>query len=404
MESFNLRYYPIYRSLVSMMAWLPVFFLYFNSHLEIKDVIVLESIYYVSVVVLEVPSGYFSDYFGRRLTLILSTLFFAIAYAIFGFVDPDFGLFVIAQLFLAGGMSFMSGTNTSFYYESLQAEGLDSTFADREAHVQSLQQYAGGVAVLLGGILGAWHLNLGYVVSLICVLPALVICLKFKEPGPEVDHLESAEKDVINVVRYLKFPELRWIFIFSIILFILTHIPYEFYQPYLELLDLKQFSLNTAIVSGVLFASGRFLGAMTAARSARWVRLYGLKRICLIALGLQLSLITVLGLFLHPVIAGLLLIRGISMALTTAPLNAEIAPRIAKSRRASYFSMQSLAGRLAYASCLYLLSIPVVDGVLNDWPTVSMIFLASAGLGLILSFFLLFVKSGNLFVKNATNS
>ena len=404
MDNFNIRYYPVYRSLVSMMAWLPVFFLYFNAHLDIKDVIVLESIYYISVVILEVPSGYFSDYFGRRITLILSSLFFAIAYAIFGFAEPEFGLFVAAQLFLAGGMSFMSGTNTSFYFESLQEQGLEATFADREARVQSLQQYAGGIAVLAGGVLGAWQLNLGYIVSLVCVIPALVICLKFHEPDLETEHLDSAEKGVINVVRYLRFPELRWIFVFSIILFILTHIPYEFYQPYLDLLDLEAMSLNTAITSGVLFAAARFLGAMTAARSARWVRKFGLRRMCYIALALQLSLIAALGLLLHPLIACLLLLRGISMALTTAPLNAEIAPRISKSQRASYFSMQSLAGRLAYASSLYLLSIPVGEGVLNDWPTISMIFIVSTVAGLILSFFLLFVKSGTLFKPGVTNS
>ena len=387
-----------------MMAWLPVFFLYFNAHLDIKDVIVLESIYYISVVILEVPSGYFSDYFGRKITLVLSSLFFGIAYAIFGLADPQFSLFVIAQLFLAGGMSFMSGTTTSFHYEALQEKGLESTFADREASVQSLEQYAGGFAVLAGGVLGAWHLNLGYIVSLVCIIPALIICILFTEPKTNAEHHDAVEKGVLNVISYLKFPELRWIFLFSIVLFILTHIPYEFYQPYLDLLDLEALSMNTAITSGVLFAFARFVGAATAARSTRWVRKYGLKRMCYISLVIQIGLIALLGFVLHPVVAALLLLRGISMALTRAPLNAEIAPRIAKSQRASYFSMQSLAGRLAYASSLFFLSIPVGDGILNDWPTISMIFLASAAVGLILSLGLLFVKSGSLFESRLTSS
>jgi MFS family permease len=32
----------------------------------------LEAIYYIAVVILEVPSGYFSDRFGRRQTLLIA--------------------------------------------------------------------------------------------------------------------------------------------------------------------------------------------------------------------------------------------------------------------------------------------------------------------------------------------
>ena len=155
-----------------MMAWLPIFFLYFNIGLDIKDVILLESIYYFSVFLLEVPSGYFSDILGRKTTLIISSIAFSCSYIMFGFIEPDFFLFAIAQILLAVGFSFMSGTNTAFYYESLAAQGMENQFPEREAKVQSYLRYSGAVAALLGGIVGSIQLRYGYVISLIFMVPA----------------------------------------------------------------------------------------------------------------------------------------------------------------------------------------------------------------------------------------
>ncbi|MBT8189946.1 MAG: MFS transporter [Bacteroidia bacterium] len=404
-ESFNTKFYPVYRSLVSMMAWLPVFFLYFNDHLEIKDVILLESIYYISVVILEVPSGMFSDYAGRKITLILSSLSFLVSYSIFGFISPDFNSLIVAQLFLAGGISFMSGTNTSFYFESLQEQGLESEYPQREARVQSLLQYTGAFAVLLGGFAGAIDLKITYIASFIFMVPAFILCLLFTEPKEEITiQHKSGESQFIKVLSYFKVPELRWIFVFSVGVYILAHIPYEFYQPYLNLLELEQFAMNTAIVSGILFAITRVFGAYAAGKSIKWTNKYGLKQVCAASVFIQLSIIVLLSLALHPGFIILLMLRSFSMSLTVAPLNAEIAPRVRKDHRASYFSLQSLASRLAFSICLVLLSLPVANEVINDWPTLSMIFRYAGIGGLIVILPLLYVNSGSLFQRKITNS
>ena len=45
--------------------WYPIFFLYFLARLPLVQVLQLEAIYYAGVVLLEVPSGWFSDRIGR---------------------------------------------------------------------------------------------------------------------------------------------------------------------------------------------------------------------------------------------------------------------------------------------------------------------------------------------------
>jgi len=402
METFNTRYYPWYKAFVSMMAWLPIFFLYFNEGLTFREVILLESIYYISVVILEVPSGYFSDRIGRKKTLVISSLAFAASYLAFGFWRPDFVLFAIAQILLATGFSFMSGTDTAFHYESLVDKGMEREFPDREAKVQSWSSYAGGLAALLGGFLGSVQLSYGYIVSFVFMLPALFITARFSEPTNNSEASAALPLTQLKEIgRYYKSKELVWLFLFSVVLYALIHVPYEFYQPYLSLLEQNDFNipLDAALYSGVLFAGTRFLGGAVAGQSIFLANKLGLKKLCLLALALQLGIIGILGTLLHPLLILLILLRSVSRSITTAPVNAEIAPRLAQQHRATYFSLQSLVSRLSFSVTLIILSFSIDYQVINEWATLATIFRMSVVGGLIISIPLLFMKSGVLFKK-----
>jgi len=402
METFNTRYYPWYKAFVSMMAWLPIFFLYFNEGLTFREVILLESIYYISVVILEVPSGYFSDRIGRKKTLVISSLAFAASYLAFGFWRPDFVLFAIAQILLATGFSFMSGTDTAFHYESLVDKGMEREFPDREAKVQSWSSYAGGLAALLGGLLGSVQLSYGYIVSFVFMLPALFISARFSEPTNNSEASAALPLTQLKEIgRYYKSKELVWLFLFSVVLYALIHVPYEFYQPYLSLLEQNDFNipLDAALYSGVLFAGTRFLGGAVAGQSIFLANKLGLKKLCLLALALQLGIIGILGTLLHPLLILLILLRSVSRSITTAPVNAEIAPRLAQQHRATYFSLQSLVSRLSFSVTLIILSFSIDYQVINEWATLATIFRMSVVGGLIISIPLLFMKSGVLFKK-----
>ena len=384
-----------------MMAWLPIFFLFYNESLGIKDIILLESVYYFSVVILEVPSGYFSDKWGRRITLIMSSVAFVTAYSIFGFVTASFGTFALAQILFACGYSFMSGTDTSFYYESLEADGLEKEFPEREAKAQSWASYAGAIAALVGGFLGCIQLRYGYLASLIFMIPALAITLRFKETKTEDEKYTSLLSQTKAIWAYVKMPELRWLFVYSIIIYVLIHVPYEFYQSYLSLLEEGGFSLpfEAAMYSGILFAGTRFFGAIAAGQSIRLAKLFGLRNLCYLSIFMQLVIIGILGFLLQAWVILIIFLRSVSMSMTSAPVNAEIAPRIDKRQRATYFSFQSLVSRLSFSITLILLSIPIAETIVNDWPTLSSIFKYSLYGGLLITVPLIVLKSGRLFAK-----
>ena len=162
-------------------------------------------------------------------------------------------------------------------------------------------------------------------------------------------------------LRFLRRPPLLWLVSFSIVMIVLNHVPYEFYQPYIELqgVALGLPAASTPAISGTVTAIAMLFASVTAAKSV-WVRKrLGLARTLLLAVALQTVVILTMGSILHPIVLGLILLRTCPRALMTAPLNAAIAPQVPQRQRATFFSLQSLAGRLSFSGLLVLLSFVV---------------------------------------------
>ncbi len=379
----NVRLYPWYAALLNAFFWMPVFFLYFSERLALEDVLRLEAIYYVGVVLLEVPSGHFSDTIGRRPTLMVSAAAFAAAYGLF-VVGTTFAVLAAAQLCLAVGISFNSGTDTSFHFDSLDAVGRAADFAGREALVARNAFLAGALAAIVGGAVGAIDLRLAYACSLGAALAMFVLVVRFAEPTARTSAAARFGRhigaDLRACLAHLRSPALRWLFAFAVLMTVLNHIPYEFYQPYLGLLgaEMGVSARGTPISAGVHLALTMLLGSWIASRSIRVRDRIGTGLTLLAAALIQGLVIAVMSLVLHPLIALLLLARGMPRALMMAPLNAAVTPQVAEHSRATYLSIQSLAGRLAYAGVLALLSLLPEGGAGVRWPELSSMLRAGA--------------------------
>ena len=365
------------------MAWLPIFFLFFSAHLSIDQVLILESIYYLSVVVLEVPSGYFSDSIGRKTTLLISSLGFCLAYILFAF-GSTFVVLTAAQFLLACGMAFRSGTSTVFHYESLKALGKAEEYGDREAQVYKRSFLFSGIAILAGGALGIFNLRFGYVLSLITAAAGLFFVFRFQNPTSNEKSF-TLLKQLKACLSYLKNRQLRWLFVYGLCLFILMHVPYEFYQPYLKILETKTVSipLNAALLSGIIYALTRVIASWFAGKSVRFAERFGLIAMLSTAFIWEVLVIGIMGSVLHYGIIAIILMRSVPMALTKAPINATVTPQIQAGQRATYLSIQSLTNRMGFAFTLLLISLGIAGDQAADWPTLKYALRISAGLGLL---------------------
>ncbi len=347
----NLRLYPHYQAARSLAFWLPVFFLYFSERLPASQVLALEAIYYAGVVVLEVPSGYLSDRLGRRPTLIAAAAAWTAGCLTLG-LAPSFPVFVVGQLLLAAGMAFNSGTDGALLYDSLLACDRGDELAAHEGRAQARGLLAMGASALIGGWVASVDLRLGHLLSAGGAALALALALALREP-PATQRAEAPLRQLRAVVSAMRQPALGWVFAFAVAMTVFNHVPYELAQPYLALvLDEPSGRGNTPIVSGVVMAVMLTIAAGASRLSASAAARVGVGPLLLGAMLGQGLVIGAMALWLHPVVLAVLLLRSIPGALAAPVQLSVILPRVPGRLRATYLSVQSLVGRLAFSGAL----------------------------------------------------
>jgi MFS family permease len=382
----NIRLYPWFRAASDGHAWITVFFLYMSQSLPLDQVIELSAVYYFSVFVLEVPSGYFSDRIGRRTTLLLAAGSLAVSYCCF-IIGAGFWWFAAGQFLLAAGIAMQSGTDTAFLYDSLKTLGREAEYAQREASAEQWGSIMLAIATLSGGVLGLIDLRLAYVFSLFSAITMGALAWRFTEPVHAPDSVslpQSFGRVVLSCVARLRDPVLGWIFAIVVVLYAMAHIVYEFYQPYISLLQLPLFeaSAYAPLISGVIISISMFGGALGARASIAWQGRLGLVALLAVAMLIQLGIVAAMAVAISPLVLMLVSARNFPMSLVVAPVRSAIAPRISREQRATYLSLQGLAERLFFAVLLLGLVTGIEQGVPVDTPTLLGILTSTLWIGI----------------------
>jgi MFS family permease len=367
-----------------MHAWIPVFFLYFSQYLALEEVIQLSAVYYISVFLLEVPSGYFSDHVGRKPTLLISAVCLIFAHCCFIF-GASFEIFALGQFLLAGGIAFQSGTDTAFHYDSLKLNDQESEFEWREARAEKFGLLSLAFSCLLGGALGAIDLKFAYFISLSGALLSIVLISGFTEPTRVSTQIFSFSQTFRLCVSRLGHPVLAWIFAGMVVMYTLEHIPFEFYQPYIQLLDSNIVNLSSgspSMISGIVIAISMFGGAIGTVFSIKLKTIFGLPGLFLLAAICQLTIIGSMSLWLHSSILFVVFLRNFPMAFLHAPVQAAIAPLVNSQLRATYLSIQGLSQRLLMAFMLFGLSRSIPSDTDLVWSALSSLFTTALLIGI----------------------
>lgn len=382
----NIRSFPRYKAVTSVLPFMPVFFLFFIERVSLGDAVLLGSAYYFSVFLLEVPSGYCSDRFGRRPTLILASIMWFLAFSTYILAD-SFAVLFIAQVLWAAGIAFQSGSDSALLYDSLRALDRQDEYTRCETIAQKWSMTALACSCIVGGALGMIDLRLPYLIALIAAIVAIVQCFQFVEPPLEGNARAAGfVTQMRQTMGYFLHPLLGWVLGFFIVGFSLEHIPYEFYQPYVKLLGQSAAidwlaSESAPLVSGVVISISMFGGAFGAVVSQRLIDRVGLRVLLLASIGVQLLIVAGMSLVLHPIVLVLVMFRNFSMSMARGPMLGAIAPHVSSAQRATFLSVLSLFGRAAFGITLLALSVLVVGGDKLNWTALSRLLALSALVG-----------------------
>lgn len=350
------RLYPFYVFFQKASYWGPIFFLYFSSVLTLSNVLLLEAIYYISVVLLEIPTGYLSDRIGPRRVLIASSVAQMAACA--AFVSTGlFPILVCGQVLLALGMALGSGSDTTYHYGVLKASDRGQEYGMREARSARALLLSQAISALLGGAAAVLDLRLAYLLTLVSSAVAAGIALQFAEIRPNGLEREDLTYQIRSCLQDAAHPRLAWLLGYFIYITVINHIPHEFYQPFLSsLIHETQVGLAPPAVTGLHTAVTLGIATVAATYSIRIRDRLGTSLTLLLAGLLQTAIIAAMALARSPAIAILIILRSVPRGLMQAPLNAEVVPLLGENRRATYLSIQSLLGRLAFGTILFVFS------------------------------------------------
>lgn len=138
LASRNLRLFVAFRATTRALLFAPYiqFFVVETRGLSDAQYGALQGIYYLVVVLTEVPSGVVADRFGRKAVLLAGALAAATGCFLFA-VARDFTLFVVAEVAFGLSTALVSGADSALLYDSLAADGRQHEYARAEGAAQS---------------------------------------------------------------------------------------------------------------------------------------------------------------------------------------------------------------------------------------------------------------------------
>lgn len=343
---------PWFQFFNALLFWQAVWFLYFQAELSGAEAIVLYSVYDISTTVLELPSGYFSDRIGRRATLLLSALCYllgCLALAIGG----SFGVFALGQALIGGGAAFKSGTDTSLLYEALEAAGRAEEVEHQELRAWRFSLAGFALSAVIGGAMSFYSTTLPFYATAISFAIALALVCAMAEPARSPQSGDTLRGQLGALKAALLNPVLAWLFVLTVLMYTYSHLPFVFGQPFiLTALEGMGLAAEAPLISGAVTSAMMLLSVAASLMAGRLREMLGLPALLLCAFGLQIALVGALAASTSALVIGVLLLRIVPNSLAYPFILARIQPLLESGTRATYLSIQSLGGKVFFATTL----------------------------------------------------
>jgi MFS family permease len=369
------------RSFMLVMPIITVFFL--SNGMNVGDIFILQVIFSVVMVVFEVPSGYLSDVWGRKRTLLAGFAMLFAGYTTYSFAY-SYGVIIIAEILLGVGVSFISGTDSALLYDTLLELGNGEQSIHIEGRQLSFGHYSEAVAAVLGGVLAAYDIRYPFYGEAIVMCIGLIATMYLIEPKRKQSAdisdtsinsiISQSWKAILATARFAlwQHPRLRWLLLFSGITGSATLVMVWFVQPYMlhVRIPLGWFGVIWTVLNLLV---GVF--AANAHRIESHLGMRGMLIVLCLAMPIEyLVLGTFLSIWVFPALLISFFVRGVNNPIFNSYINREVSSR----ERATVLSLRQLVTRFVF--CIVA---PII-GWVNDNQSMRSAFIVCAVLFLAL--------------------
>ncbi len=355
----NIKLLEAYTICTNMGFVIPVILPYYRDQmgLDFKDFLLGEACFAAVVVLLEVPTGWISDVWKRKNTLMLGAFFDLLGYMCLLIGDNLFWA-ILGQSIIGVGISLISGTNSAMLYDSLLSEGREAEYRRLEGRRGSFGFYSVAFASIIGGLLYPIDHQLPLILSMAAIAMAMVMAFTMDEP---TRHKRRPEKhplaDMAETARYALrgHADVGLIILFAAAMFCSTKLIMWSQQPYYMAMGLHESLYGLLMAAGFLMAGASSqLGHKLDGRVGSVKMLAGIWVVAI-------SVCLIASLYLGWAGVVLLMVGGSCLYGIAFPRVSEaINNRVDSARRATVLSTQSLM------SSLFFIPVSTLMGYVSD--------------------------------------
>ncbi len=183
------------------MLYMPIVKLFYEeNNLDNFDLFLLHAVYSLIIFAVEIPSGYLSDAWGRKKTMLLGLFFGLIGFSAYSLSFGFLG-FLLAEITLGLGQGFISGTDTALLYDSLLQEKKHKDYIKYEGRIAASGNLSEALAGITVTLLAFDSMRNYYCIQILMMAVALVAGLFIIEPRVHNINLEVNWKSIIGTVR-----------------------------------------------------------------------------------------------------------------------------------------------------------------------------------------------------------
>jgi hypothetical protein len=255
----------------SFMVVIPVFVPLVQGYgLSMAEVLQTQAVFALTVALFEVPSGYIADIWGRKLAILVGSLFNALGFLALVWAD-SFVDFIWYELLLGIGISLISGADLAMLYDSEsilaeRGEGVGNGASRSLSRLISIEAGASGIAGCVAGVLLTYSdMRSLVLVQAVCgVMPLLLSFVLLETPRPKLQVSHSANaREIIDLLLFGK-PVVLWTTLAIVAFGLLAVYSFWMYQKYWELqaVPVASFGYIWAVFALVVSASARYAGRL----------------------------------------------------------------------------------------------------------------------------------------------
>jgi MFS family permease len=260
----NIKNLRLLQIIASANFAMPIIVLYYLNHgLSLFQIASFATVMSIIVLLLEIPSGSFADKKGRKISLLISSLFSVAAY-FFLFFGDSYIPFLLVAAFSGAANAFWSGANTALLYDSLVELKRENEFKKIKGKQFAYGMWSFAIASLIGGFLGGIHLIIPIAITGIMKAFQLLFSLKLKDPELHKKILKGGGHILESIKFALKHEEVRNLILYSIIIIGFLDGTFTLIQPYFKLVGINPNFFGTIymvslIGTGIL---GKYAGSI----------------------------------------------------------------------------------------------------------------------------------------------